>query len=797
MSAAESLEQKALALMSEALEQSSTERLDWVSAQAGSDTELRERVLSLLQADGSASAMLRTGGANRDVGDMPAPDRAGSYKITELIGRGGMGAVYKGERDTGDFDQVAAVKIIRPGVLNDSLIARFERERQILADLTHPNIARLLDGGSLEDGSPYFVMEFVDGDPITDWVTQNKLTLQDRIWLFQDVCGAVRHAHQNLIVHRDITPSNVLVTKTGTVKLIDFGIAKPQVDDAPVEASAETTSKSLASLSFTPGYGAPERALGASSNTLSDVFSLGKLLEELLKDEARNADLDAIISKATAPAPSDRYASVDALREDLANQQRGYPVEARNGGASYRLSKFVGRNTAAVTLGSLAVLGLIAALTVTSYQYNRAEVALTEANARFEQARSLSKTMIVDVYDAIEHIPGTLEVRQNLAGIVKDYVEELASDPNAPDNVLMDVAVQNTRLSDLYGGLGVANFGDTETSFDLLLKAEDALETLLARTPDDVAAIDEMAWVKRLKANQQMTYQLDMTAARETNEQGLALVERGLTLPGAEDTRLYSRLWNSRTDRVKILMYENDYEAAISEARRFRTELAASTYDEEARRRNSRLGYFSRLEGEAYSDTQRWSEAIEPLEFAISNYDKILETDNASYYYNLQKMTATGPLVMAHLQLGNGPEALSRGREAVTIAEILRDGDPQDASGRGYVATQLEMLGRVEAEFGAQDKALAATQQSLTIRRSVIADFPDTPGHRRDYAGSLKTAAIVYEQTGSVETACEALQTALTELEALETSESLTEIERDVWIPEINDRRVAYGCNAN
>lgn len=797
MSAAESLEQKALALMSEALEQPSPDRLDWVKAQAGSDKELRERVLSLLQADGSASAMLRTGGANRDVGDMPAPDRAGSYKITELIGRGGMGAVYKGERDTGDFDQVAAVKIIRPGVLNDSLIARFERERQILADLTHPNIARLLDGGSLDDGSPYFVMEFVDGDPITDWVTQNKLTQQDRIWLFQDVCGAVRHAHQNLIVHRDITPSNVLVTKTGTVKLIDFGIAKPQADDAPADPSSETTGKSLASLSFTPGYGAPERAQGAPSNTLSDVFSLGKLLEELLKDEARNIDLDAIIAKATAAAPTDRYASVDALREDLANQQRGYPVEARNGGASYRFSKFVGRNTAAVSLGSMAFLGLIAALAVTSYQYNRAEVALVEANARFEQARSLSKTMIVDVYDAIEHIPGTLEVRQNLAGIVKDYVEELAADPNAPDNVLMDVAIQNTRLSDLYGGLGVANFGDTETSFDLLLKAEAALETLLARTPDDVAAIDEMAWVKRLKANQQMSYQLDMAAARETNEQGLALVERGLTLPGADDTRLYSRLWNSRTDRVKILMYENDYAAAISEARRFRQELAASTYDEEAQRRNSRLGYFSRLEGEAYSDTQRWSEAIEPLEFAISSYDKILETDNASYYYNLQKMTAIGPLVMAHLQLGNSEEALSRGREAVTIAEILRDGDPQDASGRGYVATQLEMLGRVEAEFGAQNNALAATERSLTIRRSVIADFPDTPGHRRDYAGSLKTAAIVYEQTGNVETACDALQTALAELQALESSESLTEIERDVWIPEINDRLASYACAPN
>ena len=152
-------------------------------------------------------------------------------------------------------------------------------------------------------------------------------------------------------------------------------------------------------------------------------------------------------------------------------------------------------------------------------------------------------------------IPGSLEARENLAGIVKDYVDELAADPNAPDDVLMDVAVQNTRLSDLYGGLGVANFGDTETSFALLLKAEEALNRLLERSPDDVHAIDEIAWVKRLKANQEMSYQLDMDAARRTNEEGLALVERGITLPGADETKLFFRLWNSRTDRVKILMF--------------------------------------------------------------------------------------------------------------------------------------------------------------------------------------------------------------------------------------------------
>lgn len=794
MSGDDSLEQRALALVSEAFEQASGDRLDWLKAQTGADAALFDRVVSLLNADGSAGGVLRTGGANRDMGEMPAPERAGSYKIGDLIGRGGMGAVYRGERDTGDFQQTAAIKVIRPGVLSESLIARFERERQILADLTHPNIARLLDGGALKDGSPYFVMEYVDGKPITDWADERNLDVVDRVWLFRDVCAAVRHAHQNLIVHRDITPSNVLVTKSGTVKLIDFGIAKPQADNDLLTEHASSDSKSLTSLSFTPGYGAPERAEGAPSNTLSDVYSLGKLLESLLQDQTTNADLQAIIARASAHAPQDRYPSVDALTEDLSNERAGYPVDARGNRSSYRFAKFLRRNAVAVFVGVVTFVGLASALGVTAYQYNRAETALAGANARFEQARSLSKTVIIDVYDAIEQIPGTLEARQNLAGIVKDYVAELASDPNAPDDVLLDVAIQNTRLSDLYGGLGVANFGDTETSYRLLLEAEQALNTLLERTPDAVAVIDEMAWVKRLKANQELTYQLDVASARKTNEEGLALVERGMTLPGADETRLYFRLWNSRTDRVKILMFENDYETAIAEAKRFRQELAASTYDEEPQRRNSRLAYFARLEGEAYTDTQNWIDAVEPLEFSIANYNTILETDASSYYYNLQKMTSLSPLVMAHLQLGNGPEALDRGREAVRIAETLREGDPKDASGRGYVATQLEMLGRVEVEFGDASVALAATEEALDIRRSVIADFPETPGHRRDYAGTLKTAAIVYQQVSQNTEACAALALSSAELQALQSENTLTELEEEVWIPEIALRQTDYGC---
>ena len=786
-------EQKALALLSDALEQASADRADWVKQAAGGDEALAKRVLALLAMDSSNREALRTGGANTDLIDAPPPPRAGSYNVLDLIGRGGMGAVYRGERDAGDYDQTVAIKIIRPGVLSDSLIARFERERQTLADLAHPNIARLLDGGALDDGSPYLVMEYVDGEPITDWANTSNLDLNDRLWLFTDACRAVRHAHQNLIVHRDITPSNVLVTKSGAVKLIDFGIAKPQTGEQ-ILAPPEQGQTSLASLSFTPGYGAPERQMGAPANTLSDIYSLGKLLEDLVSDKPVSADLSAIISKASAVEPENRYASVDALLDDLASLRNNYPVEARGGGTTYRFGKYLKRNGVAVAAGSLALAGLVSALVITQTQYSRAEEALVHANARFEQARGLSKAMIVDVYDAIEHLPGSLDARENLAGIVKDYVGELASDPNAPTDVLMDVAVQNTRLSDLYGGLGVSNLGDTETSYTLLLQAEDALTKLLDQEPDNVDAIDEMGWVKRLKANQQLTYQLDVDGARQTNKEGLEIVSRGLTLPGAEDTRLYFRFWNSRTDRVKILMYGNDYPTAIADARRYREGLQTSTYDEEPQRRNSRTAYFARLEGEALADTQQWADAIEPLEFAIPIYDEILSKDKSQYYYLLQKMTTLGPLVLAYLKLGNGEPALARAKEALDIARTLLEGDPRDAAGRGYVATQLEMLGRVEAEFGTEAAALGAITEALEVRRGLIFDFPGTNGHRRDLAGTLKTAGVVYNTLSREAEACDASQQSLAELQALNEAGTLTDFERDVWIPEVEGNLQAFGC---
>jgi serine/threonine-protein kinase len=250
------LEREALKLFERMLDIEEAERDAWIEAQTENRPELASRLRAIRRA--ADNAMLQTGAATDALEDEEIPERIGAYRIVARIGRGGMGSVYRGERATGDFVHETAIKIIKPGLLSANLVERFERERQTLARLRHPNIAQLYDGGATENGSPYIVMEYVDGLPLLQWIDEHRASPAERRRLFRDICAAVGVAHQNLIVHRDLTPSNVLVTHDGTVKLIDFGIARPA--DALAGAGPATTTgrSSLDSLSLTPGYAAPE-----------------------------------------------------------------------------------------------------------------------------------------------------------------------------------------------------------------------------------------------------------------------------------------------------------------------------------------------------------------------------------------------------------------------------------------------------------------------------------------------------------------------------------------------------------
>src|SRR5262245_53658904 len=265
-----------------ALDRAPADRDAFVVDACGEDAGLRREVRRLVHAHEQASGFVEQVAADvvRVAATVPPdPPQIGAYRIVRELGRGGMGTVYLGERADAQFDMRVAIKVIKRGMDTDAVLQRFRHERQILAGLTHPNIARLLDGGTTGDGVSYFVMEYVEGQPIDQYCRAHRLPINQRLELFRDVCAAVEYAHQNLIVHRDIKPSNILVTSEGIPKLLDFGIAK-LLDTG----GGDLTATEFGRQAMTPQYASPEQLRGDRVTTAADVYALGVLLYELLTD---------------------------------------------------------------------------------------------------------------------------------------------------------------------------------------------------------------------------------------------------------------------------------------------------------------------------------------------------------------------------------------------------------------------------------------------------------------------------------------------------------------------------------
>ena len=338
--------------------------------------------------------------------------RIGTFRLAALLGEGGMGVVYLAHRDDAQFAHQVAIKILSHAVGSPQGIARFRDERQILAALEHPNIVRLLDGGSTDDGLPYLVMEHIEGATITQYATQHELSVRARIALVRRVCAALQYAHQNLVIHRDIKPSNILVEADGTPKLLDFGIAKLIAPVARFEREARTRT---GAAMFTPEYASPEQARGDAVSTATDVYSVGAVLYELVtgrpphrttgsaleclrvicevepprpsavgpRDRRREIanDLDNIILKALHKEPARRYASMEQLSDDLGRYLDGRPVAARTATVGYRARKFVHRNKTVVVATLLVVTTLLGATVVSLRQARRADHQAAQAEA--------------------------------------------------------------------------------------------------------------------------------------------------------------------------------------------------------------------------------------------------------------------------------------------------------------------------------------------------------------------------------------------------------------------------------
>ncbi|HWW84595.1 MAG TPA: serine/threonine-protein kinase [Vicinamibacterales bacterium] len=530
-------------VLTEALELDPLERVAFVEKVCRDDEALRNEVFRLLHADAQAGTQFlnqplfldETAGVSSEAAYWTGR-RIGAYRVGESIGIGGMGEVYRGVRDDDQYHTEVAIKLVRaaPG---SAFVGRFRIERQILADLNHPNIARLLDGGTTEEGVPYFVMELVEGQPIDTYCEAHELSVPNCLTLFLQVCSAVQYAHQRLIVHRDLKPKNILVTATGIPKLLDFGVAKL------LHFGSEPSDKELTRTEgrfLTPEYASPEQVRGEAVTTATDVYSLGVILYELLthrspyrvstqtphevarsiceEEPARPStavrrstarfttaaaralasherqrklarrlagDLDTIVMKALRKEPERRYGSVEQLAEDIRRHTANLPVLARRDTIGYRSAKFIRRHAIGVSAALIVFMALSAAVGFALRSAASARVERARADQRFNDLRQLARSNLFELNDAIQQLPGSAAARNLVIQRTVQYLDKLNSESGGNHDLLEELAVGYERIGQLQGNFSGPGIGDSKASLESYQKAWTIREALVANRPTD------------------------------------------------------------------------------------------------------------------------------------------------------------------------------------------------------------------------------------------------------------------------------------------------------------------------
>ena len=479
----------------------------------GADTDLRREIEHRLS--GSDATTITRPAVDPAAQEPPrTQERFGHYRIVRKIGAGGMGAVYEAVR-VDDFHKRVALKVIRQELDSGLSRERFQHERQVLAALEHPFIARLLDGGESEDGSPYLVLELVQGEPLQKYAAT--VDRAGRVKLFLKVCEAVEYAHRNLLVHRDLKPSNILVTSGGDPKLLDFGIAK-LLGSSPARsitmyAATPTGGADLSSLlgGLTPNYASPEQVRGLPISTSSDVYSLGVILYELLADHKPYTlegaspremdrivceqnpppprlgdDLDHIVLMALCKEPERRYASVRELAADLERWLENRPVSARPDTIRYRSLKFLRRNRVSVAAAAAVILSLAGGVVASQYQARRAE-------RRFELARRLAHYFLFDTDRRIQELPGSTQVREQNVSTALGYLEGLSREAGNDPSLLEELAAGYVEVGDVQGNPQVSSLGKLDEAFASFEKARAISVRLAARNRPDAKTLETLS----------------------------------------------------------------------------------------------------------------------------------------------------------------------------------------------------------------------------------------------------------------------------------------------------------------
>ncbi len=780
-------------ILSRALDLPDRERTAFLAEAIRGQPSLRTEVLSMFEELGGAERFLE----RPAVFPASAEGAFGPYRLLGELGEGGMGIVYLAERSDGQFTRQVAIKRIGSVAPDFELLRRFRDERQILARLDHPNIARLLDAGLDAAGIPYLVMEHVKGVPITSFCRERELGVHRRLKLFLKVCGAVQHAHQNLVVHRDIKPGNIMVTPEEEPKLLDFGIAKLMSD----VDSGEATRTVHRALTF--DFASPEQVRGEPVNTSSDVYSLGVMLFELLADvkpyecgsrsvaevvrlvcdfvpprpsqvapaERRTAlagDLDVIVRKALEKAPPDRYASVADLAADVEAYLDHRPVRAQRPSLGYRARKLARRHRVGVAVAASALVLLATGVAAVLWQARVAERERLRAEARFQDVRRLANSIIYELHDAIANLQGATEARRLLVTRALEYLDRLAGE--ARD----DVALQR-ELADAYqriaqvqnSGLG-ANVGDTRGALDSYGKALAIRESLAERNPVEpqdalsLALVEFELGVLHRSTGEPARAELSFLSTASLFE-ALA-VESALPDRHRRLAEVYRRLAELQTLMGRRGAARQWAEKALSEAEsgwRERPEESAS---------RSELASASYVLAEALADEEKYAEALERTRSARTLLEAGLRDDPLDARLTQRLLFVLYGEGKYLRQLGDMPGAVRVREHALEVAEEAWRRDPRDRWSRTALAVAANRLGDLLLEAGEARESVSRFRKALLVATELVEEDAQYEYARLELASAehgLGRALLTMGTPDTVTEGCAALhrvQSSWTEL---------------------------------
>ena len=798
--------QRVKEVLGRALETEPDQRAAYLEKACASDASLRADVEHLLAAEMEAGPafLSRMAADGSSVGDEEDPNglwigkRVGAYEIVAKIGVGGMGEVYRALRADDQYQHEVAIKIVRVGADADSVIRRFKHERQILAGLDHYNIARLLDAGTTQQGAPYVVMELIEGEQINDYCDSHKLSTNARLELFLQVCAAAQYAHQRLIIHRDLKPTNILITKSGVAKLLDFGIAKI-LDPSTVGDSVDATLTMFRIM--TPGYASPEQIRGEAITTATDVYSLGVVLYELLtrhhpyrnsddtvekiarsvcevepkkpssvvrvvETSARDlvlqpadvllardrqklsrqlsGDLDNIILKALRKEPQRRYSSVEQFAGDIRRHLESLPVIARKDTFAYRMSKFIMRHRAGVAAAVVVALVLIAGLMITRREARIARAQQARAERRFNDVRRLAHSLVFEIHDSIEAVPGTTTARKLIAQRSLEYLDSLAHEAEGDPSLQSELAAAYIKVGDVQGQAYTANLGDTQGALASYRKAlairlalavvdpENAMNRLeLAKCHNKVG--DMLAKIGNL-SDASASYQQARQISESLVAQDPASLDKGHELILAHTRSGY--VLEDMGDKPASLVSHRE---ALAVAQK---EIAANPADplacHDLATTYNNVGHMLAKTGSVREGLEIYRKGLAVCEWRSAEDPTSTQANTRGWLDDYLEM---GRMLT---QLGNKKEAFENFHKAMTIGRRLAASDPQNAQASSDLSACYEGIGDSQVAFGEVSMAVGSYRQAITIREQLSAEDPENAVARAELASSYARLGQAY-----------------------------------------------------